>query len=74
MSKKLPWIKLGGKQEPPFNEKLAIFCENSDSEYWAEAYLQEIKETPVGKTYVFNKGEDEYTDATHYLLISKPQE
>lgn len=76
MSKKLPWIKLDGKKDPPANEAVLLWVKANDIEWWAKGILARIEFAGKEKRYVFESvpAEVEYADATHYMTIEKPKE
>lgn len=68
------WQVLGGKQEPPFDEKVVIWIPvkaNADG-YWQEAWLDEVVEKASGKTYIFKNGDNTYENASHFILLTPP--
>lgn len=69
----MKWIKLDGKKEPAFNERVLIL--NSKNE-WEDGTLSEITHTSNGKAYIFEYGTEGQTrtDITHYMEIEFPKE
>lgn len=73
--KQLPWIKLGGKEEPPFDIKLAIWLKTKGGDdYWVEAWLDKIETRSNSTVYEFSCGESKYDNATHFMVIPAPIE
>lgn len=66
----MKFVPLDGKKDPPFGKKLIIICKD---EYWTQAFLTKIETTDIGKSYLFNNGENKHEDATHFMEIEPPK-
>lgn len=64
------WIPLDSKKEPPSNKRLLITFDDGG---WTEAVLRRIEFSGDLKTYVFGMDDNEWNDATHYMIIQTPK-
>lgn len=68
----MKWIKLDGKKEPDFNERVLIV--NGKGE-WDSGQLSEIIATGNGKRYLFDSDDEghQWNDITHFMRIELPK-
>lgn len=70
-NKTLPWIPLTEGVYPPFETKLIILLPNKE---WVPVFLKSIVTLPTRTEVIFEHESEsaEYSDATHYLIITPP--
>lgn len=68
----MKWIKVGGKVEPRFEEKILLLHKGGN---WEAGKMEQIMQTASGKEFIFaNLQGLIMDDITHFMRIEIPKE